>query len=225
MSQSNTPHSSIKKLFNSGELSNEAYCTSYDIHVLTSDFVGHKEDWQVQQFADSPLAHISALKGMNNENTVVIELHHPQRDFSTGCMGDLQQVVISDDDPAFYLISSSSIQEGTRLDTFNLVTAESFGDLPASICLNALHACQIAIKASLKIDAESKQVITTQIDADHHFIWSFIKQVISTPSSQYDENLPAQIDLIRESLLHNSKWYWSHIADHKASDFDFNLNK
>lgn len=225
MSLLNTTHSSIEKLFNSGELSNDPYCTSYNIRVLTSDFLSHKEDWQVQQFANSPLAHIPALKGSNNENTVVIELNHPERSFSIELMGDLQQVVISDNDPEFYLIYSSSIEEGTHLDTFNLVTAESFGDLPASICLNALHACQIAIEASLKIDSKLKKSLTDKISADHHFIWTFIKQIICTPVDEYDEKLPVQIDLIKEALLHNSKWYWSYLADHKASDFEFNLNK
>lgn len=226
MSQTNTPTQvSIEQKLHNGNV-NQGTCFEHTtIRGLTSSFVAHIEDWKITSFNDSALSTVPVLSGLGNGDQVILELHHPQREVQKELTAQIETISLSNTVPIYCMIDSSIHGEGADLRTFELATTDAFGDYYPNKCLNALLACQIATQASTKLQSAEKNTLIQQIANDHAFVWSFIKQVICTPANELTDEVSAAIELVTIALIQNSKWYWSHLADHKASDFEFNLNK
>ncbi|MGB0834760.1 MAG: hypothetical protein ACPGR2_09590 [Psychrobium sp.] len=220
MLKNNTKHSSIEQQVKLGVQDRNTYYTHSCIANLSSSFVAHKEDWQVKLFVNSVLGDVPALSAYLKSNAQVIELYHP--DASMGCLGI---IVFSENTPTYFGVDYIDNDDTSRFETFSLATTNSFGDYYPNLCLNALLACQIAIEASTKLPLIQKNEITWQIERDHEFVWQFIKQAICLSDDDESSELLEQIKPVTLALINNSKFYWSYLADHKVTDFNFNLNK
>lgn len=215
-------HHSVKAHIKAFKQFDKQFSSRVSTYSLTSTFIAEQDNWRVTPIETSSLAHISIFKGLSS-GSIVMELEHPDKYVTNDYVRDVYAVVLTNGQLEYVEVISWCRKGGMELETTPLATVSSFCYPTVTTCLNLLLACQKAINASTKINAQTKQTLLEQIKADHDYVLQFIQQIPPSPHEKQAKWLHYEIQRLSEALHINSRYYWSQLSEHDDGDFDMSM--